>query len=85
MDQLDDDDNTALGLDIQGYGYQWYVPKVGVSGDLEGAAVAERGNGQLITFLPKSNTTIAIMNEGTAGLDSKVVFSRTILNNRTTT
>jgi len=63
MDQLDDDVQAFCLPNKDGYGYQWYVPKDGGTGSREGMAAAFGAFGQVIVYLPNSNTTIAIMGE----------------------
>jgi hypothetical protein len=85
MNQLLDGDIVQVGPNdlgvFDGYCYQWFAAKDGGPGDYEGVAAALGGNGQIIVYLPNSNTTIAIMGQGCGGSQGNLLLLSTIISN----
>jgi CubicO group peptidase (beta-lactamase class C family) len=76
-----DSSNSITGGFIDGYGYQWYNYIDGGSGAYAGVALAGGAQGQLIVYLPVSNTTVAIMSQGCMGVETSRILLRTIVDN----
>lgn len=78
---VDGNEAAPVVLFLNGYGYQWYNDKSGGSGALAGAAAALGANGQVVMYLPASNTTIAVMGNGCDGSTQSRIFVQSILDN----